>query len=150
MGQVKRNCHQVPKQGSAYRLTGVHPDWEMHPDWINALESLDAYNLWVCEVVFPIAFQWVEEHKEEVYKNIPKNLSDDIGIVIAESFELVKKMRAYSDGMKERKKYEKALKSKSLNTSKINPVWQKLMRSLRLSRISAKNKFSKQLKSSLR
>lgn len=150
MGQVKQNCHYVPTQGEVYKLTGVHPDWEMHPDWINAIESLDAYNHWVCEVVLPIAFQWIEENKEDVYKNIPNNLTDDVGVVIAEAFELVKKMPAYATGVKEQAVYKKTLKSKSIYTSKLNPLWQQMTGGLRTSRAKVKRQFVKKLKSSLK
>lgn len=70
MGQVKQNCLFVPTQGEVHQLVSVHPDGEMHPARISAIESLYSYNRWVCEIVLPIAFQWIEEHKDAVYKDI--------------------------------------------------------------------------------
>ncbi len=62
MGIIKKITQYIPVQCKDYRLRGAHPDWETHPSWIAGLEGLDAYNHWVCEVVLPIAFQWIEEH----------------------------------------------------------------------------------------
>ncbi|WMW42120.1 hypothetical protein [Bacillus subtilis] len=149
MGQTKRNCHWVPIQPANFRLSKVHPDWEMHSDWIMALEHLDAYNHWVSEIVLPIAFQWIEENKEDVYKDIPSDEIDDVGIVISKAFELIREKEAYQKGLEEYKKYEKDLKEESLDTKKINPVWSSLTKELRESRLSIKKKYSSKFKSAI-
>ncbi|MBP4052006.1 hypothetical protein J9978_21245 [Chromobacterium violaceum] len=150
MGQVKQNCHYVPTQNTMFRLTGVHPDWEMHPSWINAIESLDSYNLWVCEVVLPIAFQWIEEHKGDVYKNIPENFKDDVGVVIAEAFEIVKGMSAYKNGLVEQRKYDNSLANKKFTSKKTNPLWTDISKSIRNARLSSFNQHLPILKSSIK
>jgi hypothetical protein len=137
VGQVKQNTHFIPTQGEQYRLSGAHPDSEMHPDWIGAIESLDAYNHWVCEVVLPIAFQWIEEHKNDVYKGISEQERDDVGIVIAEAFEIVKSLNAYKAGIEESKKFQDSVKQGAFNASAVNPVWSAIARAIRISRKAA-------------
>ena len=123
MGIIKKETQHIPCQYPKFRLRGVHPDWEMHPSWIAGIEALDAYNHWVAEVVMPIAFQWIEEHKEDVYASVPKELKDDVGVVIASAYQLVKKLPSYKKGMRQYKKYEAALADGTWNPAKINPIW---------------------------
>jgi hypothetical protein len=131
MGIVKFATTHIPKQCPDYSLKGVHPDWEMHPSWIAGIEALDSYNHWVAEVVMPIAFQWIEEHKPEVYANIPEDLKDDVGVVIAAAFELIKGMSSYQKGLVKYDEYEKALKDGTWNTASINPVWTAIVQDVR-------------------
>ena len=106
MGIIKCNTQFIPCQHPKFRLKGAHPDWEMHPSWISGIEALDAYNHWVSEVVMPIAFQWIEEHKAEVYASVAEENKDDVGVVIAAAFDLVKELSSYQNGLK---RYEEAL-----------------------------------------
>ena len=131
MGIIKKLCKYIPPQCPDFRLRGAHPDWEMHPSWIAGIEGLDSYNHWVTEVVLPIAFQWIEEHKDDVYESVPKNCTDDVGVVIASAFQLVKKLKAYKAGMKEATKYEAALQDGTWDSSKINPVWTGIVKKVR-------------------
>ncbi|MDU2730505.1 MULTISPECIES: hypothetical protein [Pantoea] len=133
MGTVKQNCHYVPRQPTVFRLKGVHPDWEMHPNYVNAVESLDAYNLWVCEVVLPIAFQWIQEHKDEVYANIPDDERDDVGVVVAAAFELIKNLDSFKNGSVEADNYEKEINNGTFNPDKTNPVWSEISKEIRSS-----------------
>ncbi|MFV0262674.1 MAG: hypothetical protein ACK5JN_09585 [Kluyvera sp.] len=150
MGTVKQNCHYIPSQPASFRLKGVHPDWEMHPSYVSAIESLDAYNLWVCEVVLPIAFQWIEEHKDEVYASISESEKDDVGVVIASAFEIIKNLSGYQNGIKELSAYEKDLANDTFNPVKTNPVWSEISKELRNSSASIFAKRSPQLKSTIK
>jgi hypothetical protein len=101
----------------------VHRDWEHHPSWIAGMESLNAYSGWVSSVVLPIAFQWIEEHRAEVYANIPDGLKDDVGVVIAAAFKLIKELPAYQNGIQRSAEYSAAMTADNADSSKINPVW---------------------------
>jgi hypothetical protein len=79
----------------------------------------------------PIAFQWIEEHKTEVYAHIEKDMEDDVGVVIAAAFELIKGLGAYQKGIEMNKEYEKALKDGTLDQAKMNPVWTSIARDVR-------------------
>lgn len=131
MGIVKRATEYIPCQHKGFRLTGTHPDWEMHPSWIAGIEALDAYNHWVSEVVLPIAFQWIEEHKPEVYASIAEEHKDDVGVVIAAAFELIKKLPSYQKGMQRSAEYEAALEHGTWDPAKINPVWTEIAQDVR-------------------
>jgi len=150
MGTVKQNCSYIPRQPNIFRLKGVHPDWEMHPSYVSAIESLDSYNLWVCEVVLPIAFQWIEEHKDEVYSTIPDEEKDDVGVVIASAFELIQQMSAYKQGLITSQAYEDNLANNNFDPSKTNPVWSEISRELRSSFSSIYAKRTPQLKSTIK
>lgn len=106
-------------------------DWETHPSWIAGMAALNAYNNWVSEVVMPIAFQWIEEHKAEVYARVPEHLKDDVGVVIAAAFDLVKLLGAYQKGLVKYEEFERALKDGTLNTTNINPVWTSIAKDVR-------------------
>jgi hypothetical protein len=95
------------------------------------MASLQDYNFWVNEFVLPVAFQWIEEHKPEVYANIPEELRDDVGVVIAAAFQLVKELPAYKRGLKKCEEYEESLEKGTWNPSKTNPVWTSLTRRIR-------------------
>jgi hypothetical protein len=112
-------------------LSGVHPDWSMHPSWIAGIEALDAYNSWVCEVLMPIAFQWILEHKEAVYKNVTKDQEDDVGVVIASAFEIVKTMESYTKGLEKAQEFDKDIENGKLDLNTINPVWTSIVKNVR-------------------
>jgi len=131
MGIIKKITQPIPVQCKKFRLRGVHPDWEMHPSWIAGLEGLDAYNHWVCEVVLPIAFQWIEENKPAVYASIAEENKDDVGVIIASAFELVKELSCYKNGLVASKAYEEALEAGTWETETINPVWTKIVKDVR-------------------
>jgi hypothetical protein len=103
----------------------------MHPSWTAGMEALDAYAHWVSSVVLPIAFQWIEENKPEVYATVSEELKDDVGVVIAAAFKLVKELPAYKSGVEERAKYEAALADGTLDSSKINPIWTGIVEKVR-------------------
>lgn len=126
MRHVKINCiycppaEQKPPQGKR--------DWEMHPSWITGVEALNAYGDWVASVVLPVAFQWIEEHKAEVYATVPEELKDDVGVVMEAAFKLIKELPAYKNGM-ERSADSEAVEK--LDHSKINPVWAGITKKVR-------------------
>jgi len=131
MGIIKCDTIHISSQYPKFRLRGVHPEWEMHPSWIAGIEALDAYNHWVAEVVMPIAFQWIEEHKPEVYAKIPEDLKDDVGVVIAAAFELIKGLGSYQKGLVKYDEYKTALENGTWNSSTINPVWTAIAKDVR-------------------
>lgn len=127
---VKTQCHYCPPSCET-KPQGVPRDWEMHPSWITGLEALNAYGDWVSSVVLPIAFQWIEEHKAEVYAKVPKKQMDDVGVVMAAAFKLVKELPCYQDGLKKGVAYDAAVAAGTWNPSKTNPVWTKIVKKIR-------------------
>jgi hypothetical protein len=110
---------------------GVPTDWETHPSLIAGINALNAYNQWVSEVVMPIAFQWIEEHKAEVYAHVPENMKDDVGVVIAAAFQLIKGLAAYQKGLVKYEEYERAVKDGTWDPTNINPVWASIAKDIR-------------------
>jgi hypothetical protein len=105
----------------------------MHPSWIAGLEALNAYGDWVSSFVLPIAFQWIEEHKPEVYASIPDELRDDVGVVIAAAFKLVKELPVHKSGMERSAGYEDGIADGTFDPSTTNPVWTGIVRKVRTS-----------------
>ena len=97
------------------------------------MEALNAYGDWVSSFVLPVAFQWIEEHKSEVYASVPEGLKDDVGVVIAAAFRLVKELPAYKDGLDKSAAYEAEVASGTYDSSKTNPVWTGIVRKVRTS-----------------
>jgi hypothetical protein len=128
MRHVKVNCAYCPPHHHKPPLGEGPRDWEMHPSWIAGVEALNAYSDWVSSVVLPIAFQWIEEHRSEVYATVPEDLKDDVGVVMAAAFRLVKELSAYKNGMEKRADYEAAV---AQDASKINPVWTSVVKKIR-------------------
>jgi hypothetical protein len=112
-------------------LCGAYPDWGVHPSWIAGVEGLDAYNRWVCEVLIPIVFQWIEEHYTEVYQGIEDKNKDDVGVVIASAFEIVKTMSSYQNGLQKAKEFEEAKETGTVDLKTINPVWADIAQKVR-------------------
>lgn len=108
-----------------------HREWQMHPSWTAGVQALEDYNKWVNAVVLPIAFQWIEEHKPEVYENVPEELKDDVGVAIAAAFNLVKELPAYKDGLERCKAYEEARENGTWDSTKTNPVWTDIAKRVR-------------------
>jgi hypothetical protein len=150
MGIWKRGTVYKNTQAAPFRLEGVHPPWEMHPDWIQAIKALESYNLWVCEVVMPIAFQWIEEHKKEVYDGLPPDQHDDVGVVIAKAFQLVKEQAYYREGGKLTQDFEAELKSDKFDPATINPMWQRMSPDLDKARESVKAGFREIFRDTIR
>ncbi len=109
----------------------VPQDWEAHPSWMAGIQALNSYNHWVSEVVMPIAFQWIEEHKAEVYAHVPDHLKDDVGVVIAAAFDLIKPLGAFQKGLVKYDEFERARKDGTLDMTKINPVWSSIAKDIR-------------------
>lgn len=131
MLHVKRNCEYCSPQHPKPPVPGGPRDWEMHPSWIAGMEALNAYGDWVSSFVLPIAFQWIEEHKPEVYASVPEDLRDDIGVVIAAAFRLIRELPAYKSGLEKSAAYEAEVASGSFDSSKTNPVWTGIARKVR-------------------
>jgi hypothetical protein len=104
----------------------------MHPSWATGVEALNAYSDWVNSVVLPIAFQWIEEHKPEVYATVPDNLKDDVGVVIAAAFKLVKELPVYKLGLEKSAAYEQAVADGTWDPSNTNPVWTSITKKIQV------------------
>jgi hypothetical protein len=105
----------------------------MHPSWIAGMEALNTYSDWVSSFVLPIAFQWIEEHKAEVYASVPEELKDDVGVVIAAAFRLVKELPAHQSGIEKRADYAAEAARGDHESSTTNPVWTGIVRKVRAS-----------------
>jgi hypothetical protein len=127
MSHIKVECVHCPPPNKKTPLR----DWEMHPSWTTGMDALNAYSDWVSSVVLPIAFQWIEEHKPEVYATVPEDLKDDIGVVMAAAFRLVKELPVYSEGLRRSAVYEAAVADGTWDPSKTNPVWTSLVKKIR-------------------
>jgi hypothetical protein len=131
MPLMKFACLYCPPHHPKHPPGEGQRDWEMHPSWTAGMESLNAYSDWVSSVVLPIAFQWIEEHKPEVYATVPEDLKDDVGVVIAAAFKLIKELPAYKNGMENSANYEAAVADGTWDTSKTNPVWTGIAKKIR-------------------
>lgn len=131
MRHVKVECEYCPTHHHKPPFPCGPRDWETHPSWIAGMEALNTYGDWVSSVVLPIAFQWIEEHKSEVYASVPENLKDDVGVVIAAAFRLVKELPAYKNGLVKSAEYEAELASGTFDSSKTNPVWTGITKKIR-------------------
>ena len=131
MQQVKVACKYCPPRHHTPLFREGHRDWEMHPSWIAGVEALNAYSDWVSSVVLPLAFQWIEEHKPEVYSQVPEELWDDVGVVTAAAFRLVRELPGYKTGMEKSAEYEAAVANGTWDSSKTNPVWTGIAKKIR-------------------
>lgn len=131
MSPIKIGCIHTPLRCRKPDPDRDRKDWEMHPSWITGIEALEDYNRWVNEVVLPVAFQWIEEHKPEVYATVPEELKDDVGVVIAAAFGLVKELPAYREGLEKCEAYETAVENGTWDPAKTNPVWTSITRKIR-------------------
>jgi len=131
MSPVKQQCTYCPPDRHRPPSGEDRRQWELHPSFLAGLDSLHAYSHWVDSVVLPIAFQWIEEHKPEVYASVPEDLRDDVGVVLAAAFRLVKKAATYEKELEHRAIYDAELADGTLDTSKINPVWTAITRKIR-------------------
>jgi hypothetical protein len=95
------------------------------------MEALNAYGDWVSSFVLPIAFQWIEEHKAEVYASVAEENKDDVGVVIAAAFRLIKELPSYQREVEQSAAYEAAVASGTFDPSKTNPVWTGLVHTIR-------------------
>ena len=131
MHQVKVNTTYCPPSHHTPPFREGQRDWEMHPSWIAGVEALNAYSDWVSSVVLPIAFQWIEEHKSEVYASVPEELKDDVGVAIAAAFRLVKELPVYKSGVEKSATYAADVASGTHDSSKTNPVWTGIVKKIR-------------------
>ena len=135
MSHIKVDCDYCPLDSHKTPSSEGRRDWEMHPSWITGMEALSAYSDWVSSVVLPIAFQWIDEHRSEVYATVPADLKDDVGTVIAAAFKLVKELPAYNRGVEKSAAYETTVAHG--DTSRINPAWTRVAQKVRTSTAEA-------------
>lgn len=121
MRHIKTDCHCAPTRcGEPWPSPQI---FETHPSWTAGIDALNAYGDWVSSILLPIAFQWIEEHKPEVYASIPDEYRDDVGVVTATAFKLVEKLPAYQIEREKSAAYEAAMAAGTWDSSKTNPVW---------------------------
>ena len=129
-------------------------DWEDHPAWSTGMQFLEAYHHWVEDIVMPIAFQWIYEHYDYIYQENPEgwgkaklelpdylqdpNLkvsrenSDDVGVVIARAFAIVRELDAYKIALEKfENEFEPTRLAGGIDSDgnmrgkgvRLNPVW---------------------------
>jgi len=123
MSTIKRDCKLVIPFCLEHRLAKTFKPAEHHASFILALEALDDYCHWVSEAVMPIAFAWIEEHKDAVYQRVPDRYFDDVAVVIAAAFEIVKTYPFYKRGVELGKELDTLQKLRDADPHAINPVW---------------------------
>jgi hypothetical protein len=95
------------------------------------IEALNSYNFWVCEVMMPVAFQWIQEHHDEVYEGVAEEHKGDMGVVMAAAFQLVQELPSYKHWMDVYRNYEAAVTAGTWDPTEINPVWTKIVKQVR-------------------
>jgi hypothetical protein len=115
--------------------------WEDHPALKIALDSLNIYNHWVSQRLIPIAFQWIEEHYDAVFANMPADKRDDMGAVIASAFEIVRRKPKYEAGLDLARRIE----NEEVDPSSSNPVWANVATELQVNLASAFERHEAQL-----
>jgi len=131
MKHVKTDCKFCPPLARNTDGSSTPRDWEAHPSWILGMEALNNYGDWVSSVVLPVAFQWIEEHKAEVYATVPSDHKDDVGVVLAAAFKLVKELPSYKEGLERSGAYEEAIANGTWDSSKTNPEWTSIVKKVR-------------------
>jgi hypothetical protein len=71
----------------------------------------------------PIACAWIEEHKDAVYAKVPDKYLDDIAVVIAAAFQIVRTYPFYKKGLELGKELDTLQKLTEADPHEINPVW---------------------------
>ena len=131
MLHTKALCTLCPPTENHPYAPAAPKDWEAHPSWIAGMEALQSYGNWVSMVVLPVAFQWIEEHKAEVYASVPEKLKDDVGVVLAAAFERIKTLPLYQEEEKRTAAYEAAIANGTWDATKTNPVWTGIVKKIR-------------------
>lgn len=120
MGTIKRLCKYIPAQC----MPPGYASYDVHPALKTGIDCLNLYSHWVSVVVMPIAFQWIEEHHDDVYGHLNKRSKKDVGAVIASAFEWI---RAHSEYYKEGLAYghdiEEAKERGNFDPTEFNPIW---------------------------
>jgi hypothetical protein len=123
MSIIKVNCRPVIPCKLEHRLAKCFKPEEHHPSYLLALEALDDYCHWVEEAVMPIACAWIEEHKDAVYAKVPPPYTDDIAVVIAAAFQIIRTYPFYKKGVELGNDHPTLESVKAAATYEINPVW---------------------------
>ncbi|WP_420238103.1 hypothetical protein ACOBR2_00395 [Telmatobacter bradus] len=131
MLHTKTDCTLCPPTENHPYAPAAPRDWEAHPSWIAGMEALQSYGNWVSMVVLPVAFQWIEEHKTEVYASVPEELKDDVGVVLAAAFEQIKKLPLYQEEEKRTAAYKEAIANGTWDATKTNPIWTGIVKKVR-------------------
>jgi hypothetical protein len=79
----------------------------------------------------PVAFQWIQEHHDEVYEGVAEEHKGDMGVVMAAAFQLVQELPSYKHWMDVYRNYEAAVTAGTWDPTEINPVWTKIVKQVR-------------------
>jgi hypothetical protein len=142
---LKTSCRYLCEGSRSITTPPITEDWAQHPGLNLALDGLSAYANWVSRVVMPIVFQWVDEHKSEVYEKVPRPLFDDVGVVVAAAFDIVKQKNAYKGGKEAFAEFQEELAADTWHAEKVNPTWTEISRNLRTEVRGALERASKPL-----
>lgn len=97
-----------------------------HPSFQTARDCLADYNRWVDDVVLPIAFQWIAEHRDEIRSIIDPAQWNDVGAVTAAALTKVEECEEYQLSLVKRAEFEDGLRSGTRHIEELNPVWNQI------------------------
>ena len=129
---LKRNCQLLSGSSGNITTPPTTEDWAQHPALNLAMDGIAIYANWVSQVVMPIAFLWIEAHKEAICKNKSwAKLPDDVNEVINAAFEIAMQEPYYKNGQTAFTQFQEELKAGTLKTDTLNPSWTAISKSLR-------------------
>lgn len=119
--KVRQNCKWIdvaPPSGEdeSPKLAGDCWDPLNHPALLQALRGLTVYDDWVSQRLIPIASKWIEEHREEVIRQLTEEEMDDMGAGIEAAYNVLKE----SGWIRER---QAAAATFSAERARVNPLW---------------------------
>ena len=131
---------QAVKTGCRYLCEGSRPantpptteDWAQHPALNVAIDGISIYANWVSRVVLPIAFLWINEHKDQICKNEDwDKLPDDVNRVVSAAFDLAKEQHYYKEGRIAFFEFQQGLRDGTFKVDDINRSWVEISKILR-------------------
>lgn len=129
---IKTNCKYLCEGSRDLDTPPTTEDWAQHPALNIAMDGIAIYANWVSRIVMPIAFLWIDEHKEEIcaYEHWDK-LPDDVNEVVNAAFEIAKEQHYYKDGRIAFYDFQQEVKGSKFKTENINPNWTEKSKELR-------------------
>jgi hypothetical protein len=131
---------QLIKTGCKYLCEGSRPldtpptteDWAQHPALNIAIDGIAIYANWVSRIVMPIAFLWINDHKDEICRNEHwDKLPDDVNEVVNAAFEIAKEQHYYKDSRIAFYEFQQEVKAGKFRHDDINPNWAEKSKELR-------------------
>jgi len=121
MGGVRENCRWIP---GPVMMRPNNPGIDLfpfdNPDLLKAVDALKNYISWVDEKLVPIASKWIEEHREEVIKDMTPAQMNDMGAAIDKAFSIVAQSEWYKEQMLKAETYDY---ERALQDGRANPLW---------------------------